>query len=83
MSTASHGTIIILGFCNSQKNSLIILFRVSAHIIYTHRRYNYTSTNDYDIAKIFDEMSDSFKNQISRQKSGEKHKESVRYFPKE
>ena len=58
-------------------------YEISAHIIYTHRRYTYTSTNEYDIAKIFDEMSDSFKNQISRQKSGEKHKESIRYSPKE
>lgn len=58
-------------------------YEISANIIYPHRRYTYTSTNEYDIAKIFDEMSDSFKNQISRQKSGEKHKESVRYSPRE
>jgi len=58
-------------------------YEISANIIYPHRRYTYTSTNEYDIAKIFDEMSDSFKNQISRQKSGDKHKESVRYSPRE
>ena len=58
-------------------------YEISASIISPYRRYSYTSTNEYDIAKIFDEMSDSFKNQISRKKSSDKQRESVRYSPRE
>lgn len=58
-------------------------YEISASIISPYKRYSYTSTNEYDIAKIFDEMSDSFKNQISRKKSSDKQKESVRYSPRE
>lgn len=58
-------------------------YEISASIISPYRRYSYTSTNEYDIATIFDEMSDSFKNQISRKKSSDKQRESVRYSPRE
>ncbi|HYF98768.1 MAG TPA: CBS domain-containing protein [Candidatus Saccharimonadales bacterium] len=58
-------------------------YEISASIISPYRRYSYTSTNEYDIARIFDEMSDSFKNQISRKKSSDKQRESVRYSPRE
>lgn len=58
-------------------------YEISASIISPYKRYSYTSTNEYDIAKIFDEMSDSLKNQISRRKSTDKQKDSVRYSPKE
>lgn len=58
-------------------------YEISANIISPYKRYSYTSTNEYDIAKIFDEMSDSLKNQISRKKITEKQKDSVRYSPKE
>lgn len=58
-------------------------YEISASIISPYKRYSYTSKNEYDIAKIFDEMSDSFKNQISRKKSSDKQKESVRYSPRD
>ncbi|VFJ13125.1 CBS domain-containing protein [Candidatus Nitrosocosmicus franklandus] len=58
-------------------------YEISANIISPYRRYTYTSKNEYDIARIFDEMSDSFKNQISRKKSSDKQRESVRFSPKE
>lgn len=58
-------------------------YEISANIISPYRRHSYTSTNEYDIGRIFDEMSDSFKNQISRHKSDDKQKESVRYSPRD
>lgn len=54
-------------------------YEISTHIITPYRQYSYTSTREYDIARIFDEMSDSLKNQLSRRKN-ERQKESVRHM---
>ncbi len=54
-------------------------YEVSSNIITPYRRYTYVSShNVWDLAKIFDEMSDSLKNQLSR-KRHERQKDSVRH----
>lgn len=52
-------------------------YEVSASINTTYRRHGYTSNRDWDLAKIFDEMSDGLKNQVAHEKS-ERQKDSVR-----
>lgn len=54
-------------------------YEISTSIITPYRRYSYTSNREYDIATIFDEMSNSLKNQLSRRKH-ERQKESVRHM---
>lgn len=54
-------------------------YEVSVNIITPYRMHTYTSQKQYELARIFDEMSDSFKNQFSRRKSDDKHRESIRY----
>jgi CBS domain-containing protein len=53
-------------------------YEVSASINTTYRRHGYTSNRDWDLAKIFDEMSDGLKNQVAHEKS-ERQKDSVRH----
>jgi CBS domain-containing protein len=52
-------------------------YEVSASINTTYRRHGYTSNKGWDLAKIFDEMSDGLKNQVAHEKS-ERQKDSVR-----
>lgn len=53
-------------------------YEVSASINTTYRRHGYISKRDWDLAKIFDEMSDGLKNQVAHEKF-ERQKDSVRH----
>lgn len=53
-------------------------YEVSASINTTYRRHGYTSNKGWDLAKIFDEMSDGLKNQVAHEKS-DRQKDSVRH----
>jgi len=53
-------------------------YEVSASINTTYRRHGYTSNKGWDLAKIFDEMSDGLKNQVAHEKS-ERQEKSVRH----
>ena len=54
-------------------------YEVDAHIIWTHGSITYTDTG-YDLARIFDEMSDALKKKISH-KYGRKSRRSIRLRP--
>jgi CBS domain-containing protein len=54
-------------------------YEVDAHIIWTHGSITYTDIG-YDLARIFDEMSDALKKKISH-KYGRKSRRSIRLRP--
>ena len=53
-------------------------YEVSANIYTTHRRHVYTSNKGWDLASIFDDMSDGLKKQVKHEKD-ERQKDSVRH----
>jgi len=53
-------------------------YEVDVNIITPYRRYTYTNMG-WDLAKMFDQMSDSLKNQLGHKRSG-RQKESVRHI---
>ena len=53
-------------------------YEVSAIIFTTYRRHVYTSTTNWDLASIFDDMSEALKNQVAHEKN-ERQKDSVRH----
>jgi len=53
-------------------------YEVSASINTTYRRHGYTSNKEWDLAKIFDGMSEGLKNQVAHEKS-ERQKDSLRH----
>jgi hypothetical protein len=44
-------------------------YEVSASIYTTYRRHGYTSNKGWDLARIFDKMSEGLKNQVAHEKS--------------
>jgi hypothetical protein len=52
-------------------------YEVDVNIITPYRRHTYTNMG-WDLAKMFDQMSDSLKNQLGHKRSG-RQKESVRH----
>jgi CBS domain-containing protein len=53
-------------------------YEVSANIFTTYRRHVYTSNKNWDLASIFDDMSEGLKNQVVREKD-ERQKDSIRH----
>ena len=53
-------------------------YEVSANIYTTHRRHIYTSNKSWDLASIFDDMSEGLKKQVKHEKD-ERQKDSVRH----
>lgn len=53
-------------------------YEVSANIFTTYRRHVYTSNKNWDLASIFDDMSEGLKNQVAREKD-ERQKDSIRH----
>jgi CBS domain-containing protein len=53
-------------------------YEVSANIYTTHRRHLYTSNKSWDLASIFDDMSEGLKKQVKHEKD-ERQKDSVRH----
>jgi predicted transcriptional regulator len=53
-------------------------YEVSANIFTTHRRHVYTSNKNWDLVSIFDDMSESLKNQAAHEKD-ERQKISTRH----
>src|SRR6476469_987514 len=53
-------------------------YEVSVNIYTTHRRHVYTSNKGWDLASIFDDMSDGLKKQVKHEKD-ERQKDSVRH----
>jgi CBS domain-containing protein len=53
-------------------------YEVSANVYTTHRRHIYTSNKDWDLASIFDDMSEGLKKQVKHEKD-ERQKDSVRH----
>jgi predicted transcriptional regulator len=53
-------------------------YQVKANIFTPHKRHVYTSDREYDLARIFDEMSNSLKNQLAHKKT-DKQRESIRH----
>ncbi len=53
-------------------------YEVSANIYTTHRRHVYTSNKSWDLASIFDDMSEGLKKQVKHEKD-ERQKDSVRH----
>lgn len=53
-------------------------YEVSANIFTTYRRHVYTSSKNWDLVSIFDDMSEGLKNQVAHEKD-ERQKASVRH----
>jgi len=53
-------------------------YEVSVNIYTTHRRHIYTSNKSWDLASIFDDMSEGLKKQVKHEKD-ERQKDSVRH----
>jgi len=55
-----------------------VRYQIKVNIFTPHKRHVYTSDREYDLGRIFEEMSNSLKNQLAHKKT-DKQRESIRH----